>query len=203
MWLRGAAVLSRAVRPARPWPCSSPVAGFAYQKKEADGPRSPTLVTPAMPKGPYEKMSGPAAASFLSTGKAHIRDTLYFSKIAASPSRSDRSQATTFTPDSFSGRVVLVVNTASLCGFTPQLTTMQQVYAKYVGVGLTVLAIPCNDYGQQEPWEETRVKEFYEKVGLPCRLPAAAVEHSAHASPRVRRVALVVVDRRSTVSSSP
>ena len=57
------------------------------------------------------------------------------------------------------------MSTASQCGFTPQLRDMQALHKKYSEIGLTVLAVPCNDYGQQEPWEEDRVRDFYTTVG--------------------------------------
>jgi glutathione peroxidase len=65
------------------------------------------------------------------------------------------------TPDVFFGKVVLVVNTASLCGLTPQLGELQILWEKYRSDRLVVLAIPCNDFGQQEPWSEKEIEEFY------------------------------------------
>lgn len=67
--------------------------------------------------------SGPAPGSFLATGKSQIIDTLYFRKLGAEPAGEGTEGA--FKPDTFSGRVVLLVNTASLCGFTPQLRALQ------------------------------------------------------------------------------
>ncbi len=51
----------------------------------------------------------------------------------------------------FAGKVVLVVNTASECGFTPQYQGLQDLYAKYKDQGLVVLGFPCNQFGGQEP----------------------------------------------------
>ena len=60
----------------------------------------------------------------------------------------------------FEGRVVLVVNVASNCGFTSQYSSLQKLYEKYKGQGLSVLAFPCNDFGAQEPGENKDIKFF-------------------------------------------
>ncbi|CAK4070950.1 unnamed protein product [Aphanomyces euteiches] len=70
----------------------------------------------------------------------------------------------TFLPSSlFQQKVVLVVNTASKCGFTPQLKSLQELHSKYASRGLTVLAVPSNDFGSQEPDNEETVEAFYKK----------------------------------------
>ncbi|QYH16954.1 glutathione peroxidase [Enterobacter sp. DNB-S2] len=51
----------------------------------------------------------------------------------------------------YAGRVVLVVNTASQCGFTPQYAGLEALYKKYADQGLVVLGFPCNQFGKQEP----------------------------------------------------
>ena len=60
----------------------------------------------------------------------------------------------------FEGKVVLVVNTASQCGFTPQYKGLQALYEKYAERGLVVLAFPCNQFGHQEPGDEAKIREF-------------------------------------------
>jgi len=62
----------------------------------------------------------------------------------------------------FSGQAVLVVNTASLCGFTYQYAALQDVYERYRNRGLVVLGVPSNDFGQQEPGEAAEIKHFCE-----------------------------------------
>jgi glutathione peroxidase len=64
--------------------------------------------------------------------------------------------------DSFRGRAVLVVNTASLCGFTYQYGALQSLWNDYRERGLVVLGVPSNDFGGQEPGSETEIKEFCE-----------------------------------------
>lgn len=60
----------------------------------------------------------------------------------------------------FSGKAVLVVNTASECGLTPQYAGLQGLWEKYRDRGLVVLGVPCNDFGGQEPGSEAEVKSF-------------------------------------------
>ena len=60
----------------------------------------------------------------------------------------------------FRGKVVLVVNVASKCGFTPQYTALQAVYEKYKDSGLVVLGFPANNFGAQEPGTNEEIKTF-------------------------------------------
>ncbi len=62
----------------------------------------------------------------------------------------------------FRGKAVLVVNTASFCGFTPQYRALQALYDGYKDRGLVVLGVPSNDFGEQEPGTEAEIKEFCE-----------------------------------------
>ena len=60
----------------------------------------------------------------------------------------------------FEGRVLLIVNVASNCGFTPQYSDLQKLYEKYNAQGLSILAFPCNDFGAQEPNNDEKIKGF-------------------------------------------
>ncbi|HUB30353.1 MAG TPA: glutathione peroxidase [Terracidiphilus sp.] len=63
----------------------------------------------------------------------------------------------------FAGRVLLIVNTASQCGFTPQYAALEQLYRTYKDRGLTVLAFPCNQFGRQEPGTPDEIGAFCRK----------------------------------------
>ena len=60
----------------------------------------------------------------------------------------------------YKGRVLLIVNVASKCGFTPQYAGLDALYRKYKAQGLTVLGFPCDQFGHQEPGDEAAIKEF-------------------------------------------
>ena len=62
----------------------------------------------------------------------------------------------------FEGKAVLVVNTASQCGFTPQYKGLEELYKKYRERGLVVLGVPSNDFGAQEPGSSSEIKDFCE-----------------------------------------
>ena len=69
--------------------------------------------------------------------------------------------------ETFKGKVVLVVNTASFCGNTPQYEGLQTLYEQYRDQGFTILAFPANDFGRQEPGDNQEIAEFcYTKYSL-------------------------------------
>jgi glutathione peroxidase len=61
---------------------------------------------------------------------------------------------------SFKGKPVLVVNTASKCGLTPQYEGLEKLYGDYKDKGLVVLGVPCNQFAGQEPGTESEIKDF-------------------------------------------
>ncbi len=66
------------------------------------------------------------------------------------------------TLSAYSNKVILIVNIASGCGFTPQLQELQDLRAQYAGQGFEVLGFPSNDFGNQEPLEGSEINQFCE-----------------------------------------
>lgn len=62
----------------------------------------------------------------------------------------------------FGGKALLVVNTASQCGFTPQYKGLEKLWRQYKDKGLVVLGFPCNQFGKQEPGNEGEITQFCE-----------------------------------------
>lgn len=62
--------------------------------------------------------------------------------------------------DTYAGRVVLIVNVASKCGFTPQYEGLEALYEKGRDRGLEILGFPCNQFGEQEPGADAEIQEF-------------------------------------------
>jgi glutathione peroxidase len=83
----------------------------------------------------------------------------------------------------YSGRVLLIVNTASQCGFTPQYAGLELLYRTYKERGLEVLGFPCNQFGAQEPGTAAEIKAFCEKkyeVSFPMFAKIDVNGESAH-----------------------
>jgi glutathione peroxidase len=83
----------------------------------------------------------------------------------------------------YAGKVVLVVNTASQCGFTPQYAGLEQVWQKYRDQGFVVLGFPCNQFGHQEPGDEQAIAGFCERnygVSFPMFAKVGANGSDAH-----------------------
>lgn len=62
----------------------------------------------------------------------------------------------------YKGKVLIIVNTASKCGFTPQYAELEKIYTQYKDQGLEILGFPCNQFAEQEPGTNTEVKKFCE-----------------------------------------
>jgi glutathione peroxidase len=80
------------------------------------------------------------------------------------------------------GKPILVVNTASFCGFTPQYADLEKLWGKYKDRGLIVLGVPSNDFGQQEPGSAKEIKAFCETydVSFPLAEKQKVVGPEAH-----------------------
>ena len=84
---------------------------------------------------------------------------------------------------SLQGRVVLVVNTASQCGLTPQYAGLETLHRRYRDQGFAVLGVPSNDFGAQEPGSESQIKSFCTTrfaVDFPMTGKASVVGQTAH-----------------------
>ncbi len=83
----------------------------------------------------------------------------------------------------FKGKAVLIVNTASECGYTPQYAEMEKLWARYRDQGLVVLGVPSNDFGAQEPGEEAAIREFCTAsyaIDFPMTAKQTVIGGSAH-----------------------
>ncbi len=83
----------------------------------------------------------------------------------------------------FRGKVLLVVNTASFCGFTKQYAGLQALWTKYESKGLVIVGVPSNDFGGQEPKAEGEIKKFCEGafgITFPLTDKQAVTGTSAH-----------------------
>lgn len=83
----------------------------------------------------------------------------------------------------FKGKTLLIVNTASKCGLTPQYKGLEELYQKYHKDGLEILGFPCNQFGSQEPGQENEIKEFCEinyKISFPLFAKVEVNGKNAH-----------------------
>jgi glutathione peroxidase len=133
------------------------------------------------------------------------------SAMAACPALLDRKVQTlderTQSLCEYTGKVLLVVNTASQCGYTPQYDGLEALYRKYKGKGLVVLGFPMNDFGAQEPGSNKEISTFcvneyaidfpmFAKSGLKTNALYADLVKAAGAAPRWN-FHKYLIDRRS------
>ena len=83
----------------------------------------------------------------------------------------------------FRGHPLLIVNTASACGFTPQFAGLEQLHATYGSRGLVVLGFPCNQFGGQDPGSDAEIAQFCQRnygVSFPRMSTVAVIGDGAH-----------------------
>jgi glutathione peroxidase len=87
----------------------------------------------------------------------------------------------------YKGNVLLIVNTASKCGFTPQYKELQELYEQYRDCGFVVLGFPCNQFGNQEPGTEEEIEQFCQvNYGVTFPMFAKIDVKGEHAHPLFR-----------------
>ena len=92
----------------------------------------------------------------------------------------------------YEGKVLLIVNVASKCGFTPQYKGLETLYDKLHGKGLEVLGFPCNQFGAQEPGSEAEIEQFCElNFGVTFPMFAKVDVNGAHTSPLYKHLKTV------------
>jgi glutathione peroxidase len=151
--------------------CDAKDAGADAKKTAEAAPKTPAGKPAAEPSG--VKPAVPAADA---KPDAPIADAKAAEPIAAAPDALAAAptgpvldhevkllDGTTKSLADYRGKALLLVNTASECGFTPQYADLQEVYAKYKDRGLEVLAFPSNDFGAQEPGTPEQIREFVDK----------------------------------------
>lgn len=102
--------------------------------------------------GPSGHMKKKPAAKSAKKGSKHDMPALSFKMKDIDGKEQDLRQ--------YYGKVVLMVNTASKCGYTPQYKGLEAIYEKYKGDGFVVLAFPANEFGKQEPGSDSQIKDF-------------------------------------------
>jgi glutathione peroxidase len=91
--------------------------------------------------------------------------------------------------EEFRGRVLLIVNTASQCGFTPQYEGLERLFLLYKDRGFSVLGFPCNQFGRQEPGTAEQIGAFcHEKYGVSFPIFAKIDVNGANAHPLYRHL---------------
>ena len=96
----------------------------------------------------------------------------------------DTLQGQTQSLAEYAGKVLLIVNTASHCGFTPQYAGLEALYQKHQDRGLVVLGFPCNQFGAQEPGSESEIGAFCQKnYGVTFPMFAKIDVNGEHAHP--------------------
>lgn len=83
--------------------------------------------------------------------------------------KAERPKGDAYDFSTLKGKVVLIVNTASKCGFTPQFAELEDLHKKYKDQGLVVLGFPCNQFANQDPENDEGIGAFCQKVSCGAR----------------------------------
>lgn len=95
----------------------------------------------------------------------------------------------------YNGKVILVVNTASYCGYTRQYDGLERLYARYKDQGLVILGFPSNDFGQQEPDSNKKIADFcHSTYGIKFPMFAKSSVRGASANPLFKQLATITGD---------
>jgi len=87
----------------------------------------------------------------------------------------------------YQGQILLIVNTASACGFTPQFAGLEALHQQYAGQGLAVLGFPCNQFGRQDPGSNDEIASFCQlNYGVSFPMMAKIDVNGAQADPLYR-----------------
>lgn len=119
----------------------------------------------------------------LSVAKAEIRNTKNSEKMNFYDFKVTAIDGSTFDFATLKGKRVLIVNTASECGYTPQYKQLQELYEKYGGEKFTIIGFPANNFGGQEPGSNTEIAAFCEKnygVTFPMMSKISVKGNDAH-----------------------
>lgn len=119
--------------------------------------RKPTTAPTATAPTATPASATPQAAGNVATGQAATATAALPGLWDLEVERIDGSKTKL---DAYRGKAVLIVNTASECGYTPQYAGLQELYARYQARGFEVLAFPSNDFGGQEPGEAKEIQSF-------------------------------------------
>jgi glutathione peroxidase len=121
--------------------------------KATETAKAPAPATPAATAAAPAAAEAPAAAPAAVAAPAAAPPSIY-------PIKMNRLDGTPATLSEWSGKVLLIVNTASKCGYTPQYEGLQKLHAKYSPRGFAVLGFPSNDFGGQEPGSAQEIAKF-------------------------------------------